>query len=115
MLRMRFVLRCYMKGISLEEVLLKGGQGLIGCGKSCLAGFVDSSGKVHTISRPQLLQIQPQAPSGSIPHLLSTQWQLQSPQFLRPYKVMDARRLILHRRKCILEHDPSSEYMLLLL
>jgi hypothetical protein len=72
MLEMHFVLRCYMKGMKLRELLVKGEQGLLGCGKSCLTCFVDNPGKVQTVSRPQLLQIQPWAPSGPFPHLLST-------------------------------------------
>jgi hypothetical protein len=34
MLGMHLVLRCYMKGMRLQELLVKGGQGLLGCGKS---------------------------------------------------------------------------------
>lgn len=51
---------------------MKGGQGLAGCGKPCLVGLMDSPVKVHTTSRPQLSQIQPKAPTGPTPHLLST-------------------------------------------
>lgn len=72
MLWMHFVLTFSMKGRRHSGAIDQGRTRLGRLWEAMLSWLGDGPVKVHTTSRPRLSQIQPEAPSGPIPHLLST-------------------------------------------